>query len=67
MGECKFQESPFRYSDYLNAKAKLTPLKEKANFHYALFSESGFDEKITDEAADGNVTLYDLEEIVNYK
>lgn len=67
VGECKFQKSAFKYSDYLNTKAKLTPLKEKAKFHYALFSGSGFDEKIVNETAGGNVTLYDLEEIVNYK
>lgn len=67
VGECKFQKSPFKYSDYLNTRAKLAPLKEKAKFYYALFSESGFDEKIVDEADDENVTLYDLEEIVNYQ
>ncbi len=67
VGECKFQKSPFKYSDYLNTTAKLTPLKEKAKFYYALFSESGFDEKIADEADGKNVTLYDLEEIVNYQ
>lgn len=67
VGECKFQKSPFKYSDYLNAKVKLTPLKEKAKFYYALFSENGFEKKITDEADGKDVTLYDLEEIVNYK
>lgn len=67
VGECKFKKSPFKYSDYLDAKAKLMPLKEKAKFHYVLFSESGFDEKIVNEAASENLTLYDLEEIINYK
>ena len=41
VGECKFKKSPFNYSEYLATTAKLTPLKEKAKFYYALFSESG--------------------------
>lgn len=46
VGECKFEKEPFNYAEYLNTLAKLTPLKEKTVFYYALFSESGFDEKI---------------------
>ena len=42
VGECKFKGVPFSYSEYLDTLAKLTPLKEKAKFYYALFSESGF-------------------------
>lgn len=41
VGECKFKGTPFSYSEYLDTLAKLTPLKEKARFHYALFSENG--------------------------
>lgn len=67
VGECKFKKSAFSYSEYLDTKAKLTPLKEKAKFHYALFSESGFDEKIAKEADQNNTSLYNLTEIVNYK
>lgn len=67
VGECKFKKSAFSYSEYLDTKAKLTPLKEKAKFHYALFSESGFDEKIANEADQNNTSLYNLTEIVNYK
>lgn len=67
VGECKFKKSPFRYSEYLDTIVKLTPLKEKAKFHYALFSESGFDEKTEQEVTGGNVALYHLDEIVNYK
>ena len=68
VGECKFKNSPFAYSEYLNTMAKLTPLKSKAKFYYALFAESGFDEKIEEEA-EGSDTLYlyDLKTIVNYK
>ncbi len=67
VGECKFQKSPFRYADYLNTKAKLMPLKEKAKFYYALFSSSGFDSKIAEEALAENTFLFNLENIVNYK
>ena len=68
VGECKFKNTPFNYSEYLDTKAKLTPLKETAKFYYALFSSSGFDDKIQSEAEnDKSITLYDLKEIVNYK
>lgn len=50
VGECKFKGVPFSYSEYLDTLVKLTPLKEKAEFYYALFSESGFDEKIVNDA-----------------
>ena len=46
VGECKFKKAPFSYSEYLDTLAKLTPLKQKAKFYYALFSENGFDNKI---------------------
>lgn len=67
VGECKFRNSPFCYSEYLDAAAKLMPLQQKARFHYALFSENGFDEKIIREAATANLQLYSLETIVNCK
>ena len=68
VGECKFKNSPFSYSDYLNTLAKLTPLKDKARFFYALFSESGFDQKIEAEAnTNQHLFLYDLDAIVNAK
>ena len=68
VGECKFKNSPFAYSEYLNTMAKLTPLKSKAKFYYALFAESGFDEKIEEEAEGSDALyLYDLKTIVNYK
>lgn len=66
VGECKFKKEPFTYTEYLNTLAKLTPLKEKSAFYYALFSESGFDEKITEEAKTNGTLLYALEQIVNY-
>ena len=68
VGECKFKKVPFDYSEYIDTKAKLTPLKESAKFYYALFSESGFDEKIRAEAdKENNLRLFDLCEIVNFK
>ena len=66
VGECKFKREPFTYTEYLNTLAKLTPLKEKAALYYALFSASGFDEKITEEAKTNGTLLYALEQIVNY-
>ena len=50
--------------EYLDTLAKLTPLKEKAKFYYALFSESGFDEKIVNDANENEIALYNLETIV---
>lgn len=66
VGECKFKAAPFSYTEYLDTLAKLTPLKKNATFYYALFSESGFDEKIAAEAAERKTQLYALEQVVNY-
>ena len=66
VGECKFKNSSFKYSDYLDAKAKLSPLKENAEFYYAFFSESGFDETLVNEVKkDNTISLYGLDQIVN--
>ena len=66
IGECKFKSSPFRYSDYLNTLAKLTPQKEHAEFYYALFSESGFDDSLREEAEKNDrLLLFPLDAIVN--
>ena len=65
VGECKFKNNPFRYSDYLDTVTKLSPQKEKSEFYYYLFSESGFDDKILEEAAKAeNITLCNLSDIV---
>lgn len=66
VGECKFKRTPFSYSEYLDTLAKLTPLKEKAQFYYALFAENGFDEKVLSDAAANGTLLFSLEQIVNY-
>lgn len=66
VGECKFKKDPFGFDEYLDTLMKLSPLKETAKFHYALFSENGFDEKIEAEAETNGTRLYSLEQIVNY-
>lgn len=67
VGECKFKGVAFSYSEYLDTLAKLAPLKEKTKFYYALFSESGFDEKVIQSAKDTATTLYTLEDIIMAK
>lgn len=67
VGECKFKGRPFRYSEYLDTAAKLNLQKENAEFYYILFSESGFDNKILDEAKkNSHLHLCGLDEIVDY-
>ena len=66
VGECKFKGRPFSYGEYLDTSAKLSVLKEKADFYYYLFSESGFDDKLKSEAEKNEfIKLMDIEEIVN--
>ena len=66
IGECKFKNQPFRYSEFLDTKAKMSPQKDKAEFYYYLFSESGFDDKVIAEAEQGdNIRLCSLEDIIH--
>lgn len=66
VGECKFKAQPFSYSEFLDAEVKLSSYKSKANFYYALFSESGFDSRLTEKAVeDSSLSLYSLNQIVN--
>lgn len=66
VGECKFKGRPFSYGEYLDTAAKFAPIKEKAEFCYYLFSESGFDEKVVSEAAvNASIKLINVEDIVN--
>ncbi len=67
VGECKFKKEPFTYGEYLDTLAKLMPLKKNAKFHYVLFSENGFHEKIIADAEKDGTKLYALEEIVENK
>ena len=65
IGECKFKNKPFSYGEYLDTLTKLSPQKKNAGFYYMLFSESGFDEKITDAAeTDPAIRLYSLKDVV---
>ena len=64
VGECKFKGRPLSYADYLDTAAKLMPQQEKADFYYYLFSESGFDERLTEEARQNDrLRLVKLEEL----
>ena len=66
VGECKFKGRPLSFGDYLDTAAKLLPQQEKADFYYYLFSESGFDERLTEEASHNDrLRLVTLEEIVH--
>ena len=68
IGECKYKVEPFTCSEYHKTRVKLNPLKEKASFYYAIFSKSGFEEKVIAEAkANSNVRLFNLSQIVHYK
>ena len=68
VGECKYKVEPFTYGEYHKMRVKLNPLKEKAGFYYALFSRSGFEEKVIAEAeAKEEVQLFNLSQIVQYK
>ena len=68
VGECKYKGDPFTYGEYHKTRVKLSPLKEKAGFYYALFSKSGFEEKVIAEAeAKEEVQLFNLSQIVQYK
>ena len=65
VGECKFKNTPFSYSEFLDLEAKLKVEKEKNEFYYILFSKSGFDSKIkTQTLTTGPVLLYDLKDII---
>ena len=65
VGECKFKNSPFTYSEYLETAAKLSAYKENANFFYMLFSENGFDEALINEAYNNDcVRLCPLKSII---
>lgn len=62
IGECKFKESPFSYSEYLDTLAKLEPLKKNNKIYYALFSKNDFDENILEEKND-QLLLFNLKDM----
>lgn len=59
----QIQKEAFTYAEYLNTLAKLTPLKEKTQFYYALFSENGFDEKIKADTKSSGTLLFPLNKL----
>lgn len=66
VGECKFKNTPFAYSEYLDTKMKLSSLQDTAEFYYILFSKSGFDERLILEAErEDHLEIYELEQVVN--
>ena len=59
--------SEWRYSS-LVGNARMLKEDIPAKRYYTLFSESGFDDRITvDAACNPSLQLYTLEQIVNYK
>ena len=56
----------FLRGEYLDTAAKLLPQQDKSEFYYYLFSESGFDDKLTAAAeSEKNIVLVDNEDLVN--
>jgi len=65
IGECKFKDRPFKYSEFLDATAKFKTTKENAILYYWLFSASGFDDKITEAAKSSDkIRLCGFDDIV---
>lgn len=50
VGECKFKNQPFTYIEYLDTKMKLSDHQVSADFYYVLFSLSGFEDSLLEEA-----------------
>lgn len=67
VGECKFKKSPFSYGEYLDTLAKLEPLKKDVTVYYALFSESGFEQRVLDCTQSNLTQLFSLEQIVFHR
>ncbi|MBQ9209744.1 MAG: ATP-binding protein [Oscillospiraceae bacterium] len=66
IGECKFKGRPFTFAEYLDTEAKLAEVKNKSEVWYYLFSESGFDDKLTALADENDkIRLIPLCDIVN--
>ena len=66
IGECKFKSRPFSFSEYLDVTAKFGDVKANTEIWYYLFSESGFDDKLS-ALSEGNdkVRLIPIDIIVN--
>ena len=65
VGECKFKNKPFQYSEYLDTIAKLGPEQKNAEFYYTLLSLSGFEDKLVEEAEKkNNISLIGADDVV---
>ncbi len=66
IGECKWTNKKMDVRDLYRLKEKSTKISIKnVKFKSALFSKSGFTERLKSIASEENVILYDLEEIVS--
>ncbi len=64
IGECKYNNTPFRLSDFEKTRRKFIPKKEQAEIYYYLFSKSGFDRRLTAMAeTDNNIILITLDQL----
>lgn len=63
LGECKFKNSEFSLSDFMNLKAKFTPSGEDIKVFYYLFSKSGFSKELDKISDQENITLITLDEL----
>lgn len=67
VGECKYKGHPFEYSEYQDMVKKRIVEDNDTSVYYYLFSKSGFDEKIVEEAKENEkMYLYSLNEIVGF-
>lgn len=66
LGECKYKNSNFSYSDFQNMKEKFQPQKRNSEIYYYLFSKSGFSGELQAETHEyPEVRLIDLDTVVN--
>ncbi len=63
LGECKFRNSKFSLSDYMNLKRKFVPSGEDIKVYYYLFSKSGFSSELTRISDEENITLISMDEL----
>lgn len=65
VGECKFMNRPFRYSEYVDTKNKVVELQESADIEYYMFSMSGFEQELYEIECE-NLHLVNVDEIIKF-
>lgn len=50
IGECKYKNSPFGYSDLMRMQGKFKPQREDCRIYYWMFSKRGFADEVLQEA-----------------